>query len=113
MHELGLTKNIVDAILSHARQNNVQKIVRVVLEVGKISGVVPEALEFAFWVCIEGTLIEGAKLEIRQIAAIGKCKKCVKEFNLLEENFSCPICQESDWELISGKELNIKELEVI
>jgi len=113
MHELGLTKNIVDSILGHARRNNAQNVVRVVLEVGKISGVVPEALEFCFWVCIKGTLIEGAQLEIRRIDAIGKCKKCIKEFNLLEDNFSCPNCQESNWELISGKELNIKELEVI
>jgi len=113
MHELGLTRNIVDTIQEVVRKNNVQEVVKVVLEIGQISGVMPEAIEFCFFVCAKGTVLEKAHLEIRRVAALGQCKVCEKEFDLLKGNFSCPSCGDSVWDLISGKELNIKELEVI
>ena len=113
MHELGLTQNIVDTIQMHAKKNNVQEVVKMVLEIGQISGVVPEALEFCFGVCTKGTALEGAQLEIRKVAAVGHCKACDKEFDLVAHDFSCPTCDGSEWDLVAGRELNIKELEVI
>lgn len=112
MHELGLMQNIVDTVQDYARKNKVEKVLKVVLEIGKISGVVPEALEFCFEVCTKETGLEGAELEIQTVAALGKCKGCKKEFDLLENNFSCPNCEGADWEIISGRELIIKGLEV-
>jgi len=113
MHELGLMQNIVDTVQDYARKNNVQKVLKVIVEVGKISGVMPEALEFCFEFCIKGTTLEGATLEIERVAALAKCTSCTEEFDLLDNNFSCPKCGDSLWEMISGKELIIKGLEVI
>ncbi|HLA49624.1 MAG TPA: hydrogenase maturation nickel metallochaperone HypA [Thermodesulfovibrionia bacterium] len=113
MHELGLMQNIVETVEDYSRKNNAKKVLTVILEIGKLSGVVPTALEFCFDVCIKGTLLQGAKLEIQQINSLGLCKICRKEFDLLENKFSCPICKKEDWEIISGKEIIIKGLEVI
>jgi hydrogenase nickel incorporation protein HypA/HybF len=44
---------------------------------------------------------------------VGKCKTCEEGFDLLTHSFSCPRCGGTDWEMISGRELIIKELEVI
>jgi hydrogenase nickel incorporation protein HypA/HybF len=101
MHELGLMLDVV------------QKVFKVILEVGKLSGVVPEALEFCFAICTKGTVMAEAKLEFLRPPALGRCKKCEKEFDLVENNFSCPICGMADWDLISGREFIIKEIEVI
>lgn len=113
MHELGLMQNIVDTVQGYVRENNVQQVIKVILEIGKISGVVPEALEFCFSVCTKGTVLEGAQLEIQRVAALGQCKKCGKTFDLLEDDFSCPDCEGENWDLVSGRELIIKGLEVI
>jgi len=113
MHELGIMQNIVDTVQDYARKNNVSKVVKVMLEVGQVSGVVPESLEFCFEVCTKQTMLEGALLEIERIVAVGKCKTCEEGFDLLTHSFSCPKCGGTDWEMISGRELIIKELEVI
>ncbi len=112
MHELGLMQNIVDTVQDYARKNNVSKVVKVMLEVGQVSGVVPESLEFCFEVCTKQTVLEGAILEIERIAAVGKCKTCGEGFDLLTHSFSCPKCGGTDWEMISGRELIIKGMEV-
>ena len=40
------------------------KVNRVVLEIGKLSAVLPDAVRFCFELCSEGTVVEGAELEI-------------------------------------------------
>ena len=106
-------QNIVETVEYYSRKNNAKKVLTVILEIGKLSGVVPTALEFCFDVCVKGTLLQGAKLEIKQVNSLGLCKVCRKEFDLLENEFSCPICKEKNWEILSGKEIIIKGLEVI
>jgi len=113
MHELGLMQNIVDTIQDYVKENNVEKVAKVILEIGGLSGVVPEALEFCFGLCAKGTVIEGAELAIERVAAVGRCVKCGAEFDLVMHDFLCPDCKEGKWDLVSGRELIIKGLEVL
>jgi hydrogenase nickel incorporation protein HypA/HybF len=112
MHELGIMQNIVSAVEEYAVENGITKIAKVIVEVGQISGVVPESLEFCFGVCAKDTMLEGALLAIERVPAIGRCKKCGEEFDLLANDFTCSSCQEAEWDVLSGKELVIKGLEV-
>ena len=113
MHELGIMQNIVTSVQQYADQNAITEIVKVIVEVGQISGVVPESLEFCFGVCTKDTALEGALLEIERVAAIGRCNECGEEFNLLDNDFTCPTCTGSEWGVVSGRELVIKGLEVV
>ena len=49
---------------------------RVVLEIGRLSGVVPDALRFCFEICAKDTILDGAALEIREIAGRAHCGAC-------------------------------------
>lgn len=113
MHELGIMQNIVNSVEEYADENHITEIAKVIVEVGQISGVVPESLEFCFGVCTKDTVLEGALLEIERVPAIGRCKQCGEEFNLFENDFTCPSCSGSEWDVVSGKELVIKGLEVV
>ncbi len=64
MHELGITRNIISICSEQAHS---RKVTRVRLEVGLLSGVVPDAIRFCFDVCSQGTLLEGAELEVLEI----------------------------------------------
>jgi hydrogenase nickel incorporation protein HypA/HybF len=66
---------------------------------------------FSFNVCTEGTLSEGAVLEIEEVAATGKCAGCDAEFPLGECQFVCPSCNSPDISIVSGEELFIESLE--
>lgn len=63
MHELGISRNIVAIVADAAAGRRVR---RVTVEIGARSGVVPHALRFSFDVVAEGTLLEGAALDIRE-----------------------------------------------
>lgn len=109
MHELALTQGIVDICLQHAGS---RKIKVVVVEIGMLSGVVPEAVEFCFAACSRDTLAEAADLEIHQKEAEGRCLDClmIQPVELLYD----PCCQCGSYalEILSGKEMRVVEIEV-
>jgi hydrogenase nickel incorporation protein HypA/HybF len=108
MHELGVALELVDAIAARARGSRVQ---RVVLEVGALSSVLPEALSFCFDLATEGTVVEGAALELRTGAATARCRSCDALLTLARASDRCP-CGAYDLEWLSGEALRILELEV-
>jgi hydrogenase nickel incorporation protein HypA/HybF len=63
MHELALTHEIVAIVCKAADHSRVHK---VTLEIGRLSCVMPEAIEFCFEAVAQGTVAEGARLEIRR-----------------------------------------------
>ncbi|WP_303721172.1 hydrogenase maturation nickel metallochaperone HypA [Malonomonas rubra] len=112
MHELGITESIVEIAERTAKQQQASKVLSVTVEVGSLSGVVPEALEFCFEACSKGTLLEGAQLLIEKVAARARCRDCAREFPLDDLLACCPVCRSAASELLSGEELRIKEMEI-
>ena len=110
MHELGIMFNVVRSVESFARQNGVTKIDTLVLQIGELSPVVPHYIEACYPAAIDGTLLQETKLKIEIIPGNALCKQCHKVFHLLESGKQCPHCQSEEWEIISGKEFNIKEI---
>lgn len=109
MHELGITQNIVAIAVEHAKGAKVQ---RVSLEIGKLSAVMPDALRFCFDICCQGTVLEGADLEIIEISGLALCRQCGTEIPL-EQPFGVCSCGSAALDLICGEELKIKEMEIV
>ena len=59
---------------------------------------------------VDGTMLEQTELEIEVLPGNGLCKSCGKVFNLREHERTCPRCGARSWELLGGKEFNIKEI---
>jgi hydrogenase nickel incorporation protein HypA/HybF len=108
MHELSITRNIV-AIVSEAAAG--RRVTCVRLEIGQLSALMPDAVRFCFDVCAEGTVLEGARLEIDSIAGRGLCNHCGTEFPLTQLAGRCT-CGSRDIRKVAGDELNVKEMEV-
>ncbi|GAB1539155.1 hydrogenase maturation nickel metallochaperone HypA [Scytonema sp. NUACC21] len=108
MHELGITQNIVTIVSEHAKGTKVR---RVLLEIGKLSAIMPEAVKFCFDVCTQGTILEGAKLEILEIPGLAHCCQCGAEIPLEKPYGHCQ-CGSIHFNLIAGTELKIKEIEI-
>ncbi len=109
MHELGITQNIIDIVSEKAGD---KKVIRVKLEIGLLSAIVPDAIRFCFDVCAEGTPLKGATLEIEEIGGLGKCNSCGEEMSLSLLAGTCS-CGSHDITCIAGKELKIREMEVV
>jgi hydrogenase nickel incorporation protein HypA/HybF len=108
MHELGITHEIIAIVSEHARG---AKVTRVVLEIGKLSAVLPDAVRFCFDLCSEGTVAEGAELVIIETPGRARCRACGAEI-ALERPFGRCGCGNTDLEWLAGEELKIKEMEV-
>jgi hydrogenase nickel incorporation protein HypA/HybF len=108
MHELGLMQHIVETCGAEARGAKVE---RITIEVGALSGVMPEALAFCFEVCIEGTPLAGSRLEIVRLPGRARCRGCGAGFELNDLLQGCG-CGSYDLEVTAGEELRIKQMEV-
>ncbi|MBD2245720.1 hydrogenase maturation nickel metallochaperone HypA [Nostoc sp. FACHB-888] len=108
MHELGITQNIVAIVTENAKG---AKVLQVLLEIGKLSAIMPEAIRFCFDICTQGTVLEGATLEILEIPGLGRCRQCGAEV-YLDKLFGICNCGSVQLDLITGEELKIKEIEI-
>jgi hydrogenase nickel incorporation protein HypA/HybF len=114
MHELALTQEIVDIVSRRVAARATArpvKVTRVVLEVGRLAAVLPDAIRFCFELCAEGTPLEGAALDVVEVAGRGRCRACGGEV-VLDRPFGTCACGNTDLEWLSGDELAIKEVEV-
>jgi hydrogenase nickel incorporation protein HypA/HybF len=108
MHELGLALEVVDVVSRRAEGARVR---RVVLEIGALAAVLPDALRGAFEIAAVGSSAEGADLEIRPLAAHGRCRACSHVVATHDVLAVCP-CGGIDLEWLDGTDLRIREMEV-
>ena len=112
MHELSLTQSLVEIAAEHAQRAGATAIRSITLEVGDLSGVLPEALEFAFDVCRTGTMAAASTLNIRRVAGRGHCTACAADAVVTQLTAVCPACGALTFELVAGLELRVLELEI-
>jgi hydrogenase nickel incorporation protein HypA/HybF len=112
MHELSLAINIVEIVEEHAKAENARWVKEVELDVGELSGVVLEALEFALDSAIKRTLLEDAQITINKISGMAKCSECALEFETDDYYSTCPRCSSFNTEIIKGKEFKVKSITV-
>lgn len=109
MHELSITQGVVEIC---GRAVDGRRVLSVVLEIGALSNVVPDAIAFCFDACTEGTLLQGARLIIEPVGGRGRCLNCAAEFPVHAYYQRCPECAGYGITILSGEELRVKSLEV-
>ncbi len=85
MHEVGIMENTLAMAVKRAAEEGAHRIHRLTMRIGPLSGVVPEALEFAFVVLARGTIAEGARLEVERIpvdAGIPELPQMAKQLSI-------------------------------
>lgn len=109
MHELSITQSIVEAI---AERFGGARVSGVRLEIGRLSGVLPDAVRFCFDVVAAGTAVEGARLEIDETAGRTRCRDCTRECVLAD---SIPLCRcgSARVEVLAGAELRIVSVDLV
>ena len=102
MHELGIIVQISKTLADVAEENHLEKIGSVTLEIGTVS--------WKFY-CKKTPLLAGAKLKVEMIQAVTYCEHCEKTYDTIQYGKICPHCHSDQTYLISGNEINIKEIE--
>lgn len=113
MHEFSIAEGIISAIIQKCINNGFNKVEKVKISVGSASGVMSEALLFAFDVLKSDTIAQNAILFIEKIPLSGICMNCFSKF-MTEEPYIlvCPYCNSNSLKIHSGMEMDIEEIEV-
>jgi len=108
VHELSIAQSVLDAVCSRAAGRTVHS---VRMQVGALTAVVPQALRFCWALAAEGTVADGARLEIDERPATARCRECGVETTTTDPILLCP-CGSADLDVTAGRELQIVSMEV-
>lgn len=112
MHEVGLMQRTLEIAFEHAAQHGAHRISRLTLRLGISSGVLAEALAFAFDVLSQGTIAEGAELDMESVPVVCFCAACGEEFAPPGLFYECPRCHQLSTDVRRGLELELATLEL-
>jgi hydrogenase nickel incorporation protein HypA/HybF len=113
MHEVSIALSLLNIAEKYCEREGYKSIESINVKIGKASGVMPEALLFAFDAVKIGTIAEKARLVINEIPVTGFCNNCKKSFSIEEPYvLFCPKCGNASLRLDTGRELDITEMEV-
>src|SRR5574340_333471 len=98
MHELSLAENMLRIIEDAAHEQDFRRVRAVVLEIGRLAAVEPDAMRFCFEAVTSGSIAEGARLEIIESAGQGRCATChgMAKISDLEKQGFVKVCEH--WE---------------
>ena len=112
MHELSLAVGIVDQVKNVAKREKFNKVSSINIEIGELSGVIPESLKGALSIAVLDTILENTAINFDIISGLAICKECKTEYELHSFADECPKCNGYLKTIIKGKELLIKSIDV-
>lgn len=112
MHEVSLIENVIALVEQERRKQTFARVNALRLQVGVLGCADPDALRFCFEAVTQGTIAEGARLEIETVAGEGWCAECQRVVPLEERFGACPICESPNVKMTSGDALRLAEMEV-
>lgn len=113
MHELSVVFHIIKQVEEVAKENNVNTVNSVTIEIGEVSTVVPDYLLDCWnWASAKSEILKGAPLIVETLEAVSICEDCKQEYGTIAYGKTCPHCGSSHTYLLRGNEFNIKEIEV-
>lgn len=112
MHELGIVFHIIRHVEDVGRDNGLHAVSAVTLELGEVSGVLDTYLTDCWrWAADKSELLTNAQLKIEKLPAVTMCEACGKTYATVEHGRICPHCGSEKTYLLTGSEINIKEIE--
>lgn len=107
MHETAVAQRLITILLEQAKQHSIRRISVVRLKVGRLRGLDLRQIRGVFELFAEGTIAEGARVDIDDVAVEASCRTCSMVWQVDGYRFECPACGGSDAEVTKGRELHI------
>ena len=112
MHEFSITEHLLSVVLEHARKARAHRVSHVDLVNGDLTGVVDESLRFYFDLLSKGTPAEKASLSVSRVPVRAACERCQEAFTPEGTSWQCPRCGAGIQEILEGRELYVKSIDV-
>lgn len=113
MHEVAIVQSLLDNVAEELREAEVHgRVTSLRLSIGRLSGVYPDSVRFAFDLLAPGSVAEGAALEIEDVPARCVCSDCGRATEIERLVGACPACQSGRIQFEGGRELTLDSIEV-
>jgi hydrogenase nickel incorporation protein HypA/HybF len=112
MHELSIAQSLVDVSCEEAKRVGARRVQRVYCRVGVLRQIEPDILRDAFGIVGEGTLCDGAELNVQVAPLVAHCAVCDRQFVIGDDDWICPHCGNVGGLCNGGDELEITSLDV-
>jgi len=109
MHELSVSRAIVDTAVAHA---DGRRVTAVQVRLGRLRQVVPRSLAFYFELVARETVCDGARLDQELVPAALRCEDCGHAWEIDLPDFRCPRCASVNVTVATGEELEVTSIEV-
>ena len=116
MHEYSVMNQLVSALLDELDGRDIDRVKEVRIEVGELTFLGTDQLEFAYETLSKDTILEGSELDIEEIDSEIRCGECGYEGGVNYSDrtsvhynvpvISCPEC-DSKPDVVQGKETQI------
>lgn len=112
MHEIGVVRSMLKTVEEFCRENGVEKVDEIVVDIGELSLIIPEYVEEVYGPVSEETGFAGTKLIINTVPGLAECDDCDEIFNVVEHKGYCPACGSFNKTVLSGQSFDIREIHV-
>jgi hydrogenase nickel incorporation protein HypA/HybF len=112
MHELSITRNILDITIREAEKAGADEITAIYIVMGELSNYVDDAINHYWHLLGEGTIAQNATLHFKRVPARLKCADCDTEFRLNPDSYLCPACESASIEIVAGEEFYIDSIDI-
>ena len=111
MHELSVCLALLRQLQSIAAEQRAQRITRIELGIGPLSGVEADLLRNAWPIAAAGTLAVDADLVIEETGIVVRCQSCEAETTARANRLVCGQCGDFRTALVSGDEMILQRVE--
>lgn len=112
MHEMAIAQSVFEIAFGEARKHASGKIRKIKITIGEFSGVVKDALDFAFEVIKPGTPAADAEIEIEVVKLAAICKECGEtDCSIGDLRLSCSDCGRA-LQITAGREMKVDYIDI-
>lgn len=113
MHELSIASGMVELAEAELEKHPGAKVLAIHLKLGRLCGVVREALEFSYEIACQSTALEGSKLIIEDVPVRIQCPQCQEARDIVSlQSFRCAVCGTPSAEILQGRDILVSALEI-
>lgn len=111
MHELGLLTQMAKTVTAAAKENGIEQVRQIVIEVGEASGALPYIFEEYFPLIQEDyPALKDASLKLLTVKSRALCAGCSAVYDLVKNEGKCPRCGEKAKTVLSGTDVIVKQI---
>jgi hydrogenase nickel incorporation protein HypA/HybF len=111
MHEAALAESLIALVDAQARAHGVDRVQRVIVEIGALSDVEPHALRQGYSAARIGSRAATADLDLLTPTGTASCFGCGEVVTLSRRGDPCPRCGSHQLVVLSGNEMRLKAIE--